>query len=119
MFDVVESAMKRAASAAEDARPKAEAKLAIEIAATNSDVVAVGEAEAGLRQHVVQGMQNAGLAGTGIAEMNNANSLRKMVDRAKQPFRRIFDGGLRWRGSVSLVLDPGRFVLCRLGFVSP
>ncbi len=48
--------------------PQGDAELAIEVAAAEGDVVAVGQAEAGVREAMPQGAQHAGLADAGLAD---------------------------------------------------
>ena len=67
IFDMGGDGEKESRSCGGRREPQGEAELAIEIAAAEGGVVAVGQAKAGLRQPVAQGTQDAGFASTGIA----------------------------------------------------
>jgi hypothetical protein len=75
IFDVGGDGEKESRSGGGRREPQGEAKLAVEIAAAEGGVVAVGEAETGLRQPVAQGTQDAGFASTRIAGEDDGSAL--------------------------------------------
>ena len=91
-----------------------EAELAVEVAAAERGVVAVGQAEAGLGQALAQRAQHAGLADAGLAGEQHRGALAERLDEL------VDDGLLRGRQpevGVGDLLGEGRGLEAEVGEV--